>query len=79
MQPLVENLDHGMLANKLIQWVKINDGHTAFHKGKGTIDQIFLLRIIMAKYNKQPAPLIFQKLSMMYQGFYFLKLCSKWL
>ena len=54
MQPLLANLYDRVLANRLIQWVKINDEQTAFQKGKGTIDQIFILRVIIAlmKYNK---------------------------
>ena len=54
MQPLIANLYDRVLANRLMQWVKINDEQTAFQKGKGTIDQIFLLRIIIAltKYHK---------------------------
>ena len=54
MQPLLANLYDRILANRLIQWVKISDEQTAFQKGKGTLDQIFILRIIIAliKYKK---------------------------
>ena len=54
MQPLIANLYDRVLSNRLLQWVKINDEQTAFQKGKGTIDQIFMLRIIIAlvKINK---------------------------
>ena len=54
MELLIANLYDRVLANKLIQWVKINDEQTAFQKSKVTLDQILLLRIIiaLAKYNK---------------------------
>ena len=48
MQPLFANLFDRILGNRLLSWVKINDEQTAFQKGKGTLDQIFLLRIIIA-------------------------------
>ena len=54
MQPLLANLYDRISANRLICWVKISDAQTAFQKGKGTLDQIFILRIIISliKYNK---------------------------
>ena len=48
LQPLLAKLYDRVLANRLLLWVKINDEQAAFQKGKGTIDQIFLLRIIIA-------------------------------
>ena len=47
MQPLLAVLYDRILTQRLIRWVKISDEQTAFQKGKGTIDQIFLLRIII--------------------------------
>ena len=54
IQPLIANLYDRVLSNRLLQWMKINHEQTAFQKGKGTIDQIFFLRIIIAlvKVNK---------------------------
>ena len=54
MQPLLANLYDRIIANRLIKWVKINPEQTAFQKGKGTVDHIFLLRLIIGliKYNK---------------------------
>ena len=54
MQPLLANLYDRILANRLLTTVKINDEQTAFQKGKSTIDQIFLLRVIISliKVNK---------------------------
>ena len=54
MQPLLANLYDRIIANRLIKWVKINPEQTTFQKGKGTLDQIFLLRLIIGliKYNK---------------------------
>ena len=56
MHPLLSNLYDKILSNRLLQWVKISPEQTAFQKGKGTIDQIFLLRLIMglAKYYNTP-------------------------
>ena len=55
MQPLFANLYDRIIANRLMKWVKINPEQTAFQKGKGTVDQIFLLRLIIGliKYNKR--------------------------
>ena len=47
MQPLFANLFDRILSNRLICWVKVNDEQTAFQKGKGTLDQIFILCIII--------------------------------
>ena len=54
MQPLLANLYDRVITNRLLRWVKVHDEQTAFQKGKGTIDQIFLLRLIISliKYNK---------------------------
>ena len=48
LQPLLANLYDRILSNRLLEWVKINNEQTAFQKGKGTIDHIFILRIIIA-------------------------------
>ena len=48
MQPLLANLYDRILSNRLMRWVKINNEQTAFQKGKSTIDQIFILRIIIS-------------------------------
>ena len=55
MQTLFANLYDQIIANRLMKWVKINPEQTAFQKGKGTVDQIFLLRLIIGliKYNKR--------------------------
>ena len=47
MQPLFANLFDRILSNRLLSWVKINDEQTAFQKRKGTLDQIFILRLII--------------------------------
>ena len=54
MQPLFANLFDRIVGNRLMQWIKISDEQTAFQKGKGTLDQLFILRIIIAliKYHK---------------------------
>ena len=48
MQPLIANLFDRILANRLIRWVKVNYEQTAFQKGKSTLDQIFILRTLIA-------------------------------
>ena len=48
MQPLLANLFDKIITNRLIEWVKINDEQTAFQKGKGTVDQIFILRLMIS-------------------------------
>ena len=48
MQPMLANLYDRILCNRLIRWAKINIEQTAFQKGKGCIDQIFLLRVIIS-------------------------------
>ena len=59
MQPLLANLYDRIICNRLLRWAKINDEQTAFQKGKGTTDQIFLLRIIISliKATKPNTPL----------------------
>ena len=47
MQPMLANLYDRIITNRLLQWVKINPEQTAFQKGKGTMDQIVLLRLII--------------------------------
>ena len=48
VQPLLGLLYDRILANRLIEWAKISDEQTAFQKGKGTLNHIFTLRILMA-------------------------------
>ena len=54
IQPLFSSLFDKIISNRLIMWTKVNDEQTAFQKGKGTLNQIFILRCItaLAKYNK---------------------------
>ena len=47
MLPLLAVVFDRIICNRLIQWAKINFEQTAFQKGKGTIDQIFLMRVII--------------------------------
>ena len=65
MLPLVANLYDRIIANRLMKWVKINPEQTAFQKGKGTVDQIFLLSLIIGliKDNKMPLFIVFLDLS----------------
>ena len=65
MQPLFANLFDKILSNRLIRWVKVNDEQTAFQKGKGTLDQIFILRIIieLIKYKNMTLYIAFFDLS----------------
>ena len=65
MQPLLSILYDKILSNRLLLWVKISPEQTAFQKGKGTIDQIFLLRLIvgLAKYYNTPLYIGFFDLS----------------
>ena len=53
MQRLLTNVYDRIICNRLLLWAKISSEQTA-RKGKGTIDQIFLLRVIisMIKYNR---------------------------
>ena len=37
-----------IICNRLIKWAKINAEQTAFQKKKGTVDQMFLLRVIIS-------------------------------
>ena len=55
MQPLLANLYYRVITNRLLRWVKVHDERTAFQKGEGTIDQSFLLRLIISiiKYKKK--------------------------
>ena len=48
MQPLLALLYDRIIASRLISWAKVSPEQTAFQKGKGTLDQIFLLRVIIA-------------------------------
>ena len=57
MQPMFTNLFDRIICNRLIRLAKINDEQTAFQKGKGTIDQIFLLRTIISIIKENNTPL----------------------
>ena len=48
MQPLFALLYDRILSLRLIAWAKVNPEQTAFQKGKGTLDQVFTLKIIIA-------------------------------
>ena len=48
MLPLLAVVFDRIISNRLIKWAKINFEQTAFQKGKGTIDQIFLLRVLIS-------------------------------
>ena len=56
VQPLLAILYDRIIANRLMLWAKFRPEQSAFQKGKGTIDQIFLLRTIisLAKSCKTP-------------------------
>ena len=62
MQPLLSLLYDRIITKRLTLWAKFNTEQSAFQKGKGTLDQIFLLRTVrpLAKNNKSP----------LYIGFY---------
>ena len=47
MQPLLAILYDRIITNRLVMWGKVSPEQTAFQKGKSTIDQIFILRIII--------------------------------
>ena len=48
MQNLLSLVYDRIIASRLILWAKIHPEQTAFQKGKSTLDQIFLLRTIIA-------------------------------
>ena len=48
MLPLLAVVFDRILCNRLIKWAKINAEQTAFQKKKGTVDQVFLLRVIIS-------------------------------
>ena len=48
MLPLLAVVFDRIICNRLIKWAKINFEQTAFQTGKGTIDQIFLVRVIIS-------------------------------
>ncbi len=48
MLPLLAVVFDRIICNRLIKWAKINFEQTAFQKGKGTVDQMFLLRVIIS-------------------------------
>ena len=62
IQPMLANLYDRIICNRLIQWAKINIEQTAFQKGKGCIDQIFLLRVIIS--------IILERGETLYVGFF---------
>ena len=57
MQPLLGLLYDRIIALRLIAWAKINSEQTAFQKGKGTLDQIFTLRVVIALAKRYHKPL----------------------
>ena len=44
---LLTNLYDRIIANRLLKWAPISYEQTAYQKGRGTIDQLFLLRLIL--------------------------------
>ena len=48
MLPLLAVVFDRIICNRLIKWAKINPEQTAFQKKKGTVDQMFLLRVIIS-------------------------------
>ena len=56
MQNLLSLLYDRIIANRLMIWAKINPEQSAFQKGKSTLNNIFLLRVItsLTKYAKVP-------------------------
>ena len=48
MQNLLSLPYDRIIANRLNLWAKVHPEQTAFQKGKSTLDQIFLLRTIIA-------------------------------
>ena len=56
MQNLLSLLYDRIIATRLIAWAKIHPEQSAFQKGKSTLNQIFLLRVIigLAKHAKLP-------------------------
>ena len=53
-QHTIANLFDRIIGKRLLGWVEINEEQTAFQKGKGTLDQIFIKRLIISliKYNR---------------------------
>ena len=55
VQPLLGTLYDRILASRLTAWSSISDEQSVFQKGKGTLNRIFTLRLLIAlatKYNK---------------------------
>ena len=54
LQPLIASVYDRILHNRLLQWAKFSPEQSAFQKGRSTIDQVFLLRTIiaLAKHSK---------------------------
>ena len=48
MLPLLANLYDRIAGNRILSWATISDEQTAFQKKKGSVDQIFLLRMIIS-------------------------------
>ena len=56
MQRLLANLYDRIICNRLLLWANVSDEQTA-QKGKSTIDQIFMLRIIISLIRNAKMPL----------------------
>ena len=55
VQPLFGLLYDRIIANRITEWASINPEQSAFQKGKGTLNHIFTLRLLIAlakRYNK---------------------------
>ena len=48
MQPLFALLYDRIITDRLINWAKISHEQTAFQKGKGTLNHIFTMRVLIA-------------------------------
>ena len=57
VQPLLALLYDRILANRLIAWANINYEQSAFQKGKGTLNHIFTLRLLIALIKRYKKPL----------------------
>ena len=57
VQNMMSMLYDRIIANRLLLWARIRPEQTAFQKGKSTIDQIFLLRVIIGLTKAAKSPL----------------------
>ena len=57
LQPLIATLYDRILNNRLQLWANFSPEQSAFQKGKGTLDQIFLLRTVISLVKHSKAPL----------------------